>query len=93
MQKEYALRLFIAGASPLSNRALVNLRRICEKYLKDRYDLEVIDIYQQPKLAREANILATPTLIRVLPVPVRRIIGDFSNLQRVLAALELQEEQ
>jgi circadian clock protein KaiB len=86
----YVLRLFIAGATPRSILAVANIRAICEECLAGRYDLEVIDIYQQPQRAKPAQIVVAPTLIKSLPAPVRRIIGDLSNRNRVLAGLEIE---
>jgi len=84
------LRLFVTGQTPRSVKSVENLRRLCEKYLKGRYELEVIDIYQQPRLASENQIVATPTLIKKLPLPLRRLVGDFSNQERVLLGLGLR---
>jgi circadian clock protein KaiB len=85
----YILRLYVTGMTPRSARAVKNLRTICDEYLAGRYDLEVIDIYQQPLLAKGEQIIAAPTLIKKLPLPVRRIIGDMSNRERVLLGLHL----
>lgn len=85
----HVLRLFIAGMTPLSVRAIANVKKICEENLRGRYDLEVVDLYQQPQLAQGEQIIATPTLIRKLPLPARRIIGDMSKTERVLAGLDL----
>jgi circadian clock protein KaiB len=85
----YVLRLYVTGMTPRSVRALRNLQAICEEHLHDRYDLEVIDIYQQPVLTRGEQIVAAPTLIKKLPLPMRRIIGDMSNRDRVLVGLDL----
>jgi len=76
-----------------SSRAVSNLKAICEEYLEGRYDLEVIDIYQQPVLTKGEQIIATPTLIKKLPLPIRRIIGDMSNRERVLFGLDLIRER
>jgi circadian clock protein KaiB len=86
----YVLRLYIAGATPRSTRAIENLRKLCEAHLKSRYDLEVIDIYQQGQLARDEQIIAAPTLIRKLPLPLRRLVGDLSSTERVLIGLDLR---
>lgn len=88
-QARYVLRLFVSGPSLKSALAVENIKRICEQHLKDRYDLEVIDIYQQPNLARHEQIVAVPTLIKQQPPPVRRLIGDLSNLKKALVALDL----
>lgn len=86
----YVLRLFITGMMPLSMRAIENVKKICEEHLRGRYELEVIDLYQQPELAQGEQIIAVPTLIRKLPLPSRRVIGDMSKTERVLAGLDLQ---
>ena|ERR1700720_3931152 len=86
----YRLRLFITGATPCSTRALLNLRAVCEEHLLGRYSLEVIDIYQQPRLAKDEQILAAPTLIKELPAPPRRLIGDMSRTDKVLLGLDIK---
>jgi len=88
--RSYVLRLFVTGTTPKSIRAITNLRRICEEYLDGRYELEVIDLYQQPELAEGNHIVAAPTLIKKLPEPLRRIIGDMSDTDRVLIGLDLK---
>ena len=85
----YELRLFIIGASPNSIRAVENIKAICEEYLQGRYDLEIIDIHQQAKLAEDQNVVALPLLIKKTPGPERRLIGDMSDKQRVLKGLGL----
>lgn len=90
-KETYVLRLYVAGSTPQSAHAIVNMKKICEEHLKGRYDLEVIDLYQNPILARGEQIIAVPTLIKKLPLPLQRIIGDLSNLERVLIGLDLQE--
>lgn len=85
----FVLRLYIAGQTPKCMRAFSNLKRICEQYLADRYRIEMIDLLEDPALARGDQILAVPTLVRRVPVPVRKIIGDLSNTQRVLAGLNV----
>jgi circadian clock protein KaiB len=87
--ERYILRLYVTGLTSRSSRALINLRAICDEYLDGRYDLEVIDIYQQPVLAKGEQIIAAPTLIKQLPLPVRRIIGDMSRRKHVLLGLDL----
>jgi circadian clock protein KaiB len=87
--ERYVLRLYVTGLTSRSSRAVSNLQAICDEYLEGRYDLEVIDIYQQPALTKGEQIIAAPTLIKKLPLPMRRIIGDMSNRERVLAGLDL----
>jgi circadian clock protein KaiB len=91
-QDKYILRLFITGTTTKSVIALTNLKKICEEYLEGRYDLEVIDMYQNPGLAIEEQIIAAPTLIKKLPLPFRRIIGDMSDIERVLMGLEIKKK-
>ncbi len=86
------LRLYIAGQSPKSIAAVSNLTRICEVYLAGQYQIQVIDLLENPRLARGDQILAIPTLVRSLPAPIRRIIGDLSNTERVLVGLDLQKK-
>ncbi len=86
----YVLRLFVSGMTPRSTRAVQNVRAICEAHLQGRYDLEVIDIYQQPTLARGEQIIAAPTLVKKSPAPLRYIIGDLSGTERVLRGLDLR---
>jgi circadian clock protein KaiB len=88
--KEYVLRLYIAGTSSKSMRAVANIKEICESSLKNRYDLEVIDIYQQPVLTKGEQIIAAPTLVRKLPLPLRKFIGDMSDTERILVGLDLR---
>jgi circadian clock protein KaiB len=90
--ERYILRLYITGLTARSSRAVSNLRTICDEYLEGRYDLEVIDIYQQPALTKGEQIVAAPTLIKKLPLPMRRIIGDMSNREGVLLGLDLIPE-
>jgi circadian clock protein KaiB len=92
-QTKYALRLYISGSTLKSALAVENIKRICERHLKNRYDLEVIDVYQQPNLARDEQIVAVPTLIKRLPLPLRRLIGDLSNQKNVLLGLDLREQE
>ena len=87
---KWELRLYIAGNTPKSNAALTNLKKYCEEHLCDRYELEVIDLLQHPQLAAGDQILAIPTLVRKVPVPVRKIIGDLSNAEKVLVGLDLR---
>ena len=87
--ERWELRLYIAGQTPKSVTAIVNLNRLCEEYLAGRYQLEVIDLIQNPKLAAGDQIIAIPTLVRRLPEPLRRIVGDLSNTERTLVGLQL----
>lgn len=88
----YTLKLYVTGTTPNSLSAITNLKKICEEHLKGRFDLQVIDIYQQPALARGEQILAAPTLIKLLPLPIRRIIGNLSDTHKVLFGLDLSEK-
>jgi len=88
--ENWNLRLYVAGQTPKSLAAFANLKRICEEHLKGRYTIEVIDLVKTPRLAKDDQILALPTLVRSLPEPVRKIIGDLSNTERVLVGLDLQ---
>ena len=88
----YVLKLYVAGRSPKSVNAIANIKKICEANLQGHYALHVIDLYQQPHLAQGEQIIAVPTLIRELPSPLRRIIGDMSNTERVLVGLDIQTE-
>jgi circadian clock protein KaiB len=85
----YDLRLYVVGSSPKSSRAIANLKAICEAHLKDRYSLTVVDLYVHPERAKDDQIVVAPTLIRQFPLPTRRLIGDLSQTERVLTALEL----
>lgn len=88
-ESNYKLSLFVTGASPNSSRAITNLKNICETHLKGRYELEIIDVYQQPKIAESEQVIALPLLIKRLPSPVRRLIGDMSDVDKVLRGLGL----
>jgi circadian clock protein KaiB len=87
----YMLRLYITGTTPQSTRAILNIRKICEEHLKGRYELEVVDISQHPTLAIGEQIIAAPTLIKKLPLPLRRFIGDMSQTERILLGLDLRD--
>ncbi len=89
VSSHYVLKLYVAGQSPKSVHAITNIKKICEENLHGRYALDVIDLYQQPQLAQGEQIIAVPTLIRKLPPPLRRIIGDMSNTERVLVGLDI----
>jgi circadian clock protein KaiB len=91
-KERYTLRLYVSGATPCSTRAIENVKALCEEHLPGRYDLEVVDIYQQPGLAEGDQILATPTLVRRLPLPLRRLVGDLSDPERVLGRLNIYSE-
>ena len=86
----YDLRLYVAGQTPKSVSAIANLKRFCDEHLAGKYRIEVVDLVQDPKLARSDQILAIPTLVRRLPEPIRKIIGDLSNSERVLVGLDIQ---
>ncbi len=90
-QAQYELRLYVSGSTLKSARAVENIKRVCEEHLKDRYRLEVVDVYQQPDLARGDQVIAVPTLIKRFPLPLRRLIGDLSNKESVLLGLDLAE--
>jgi circadian clock protein KaiB len=87
--ERYILRLYVTGMTPRSAHAVANMRAICDEHLEGRYELEVVDIYQQPVLIAGEQIIATPTLIKKLPLPMRRLVGDMSNRERVLLGLDL----
>lgn len=88
--EKWTLRLYVAGQSPRSSAAFDNLKRLCEEQLRGRYRIEVVDLLKNPRLAKDDQILAIPTVVRRLPPPVRRIIGDLSNTERVLVGLDLR---
>jgi circadian clock protein KaiB len=90
LEAKYVLRLYISDSTPKSERAVVNLKRVCEEHLKGRYDLEVIDIHNHASLARNEQIVAVPTLIKRLPAPLQRLVGDMSDLNKVLFGLDLK---
>lgn len=91
--ERYVFRLYVTGATPSSGRAIANLKALCEEHLKDRYELEVIDVYRRPELAEGDQIVATPTLIKELPPPLRRLVGDLSDTPSVLVGLNLRKER
>ncbi len=90
--ERYILRLYVVGSTPRSVRAITNIRKLCEEHLPGRYTLEVIDAYQQPELLKGKQIIVAPTLIKELPLPLRKFIGDLSNKENLLAGLELKKE-
>jgi len=89
----HVLRLYITGMTPKSRRAVANIKALCEEHLRGRYDLEVIDIYQQPSLARREQIVVAPTLIKELPLPSRRLVGDLSDDEKVFHGLGLSRRR
>ena len=88
-KRRYSLRLYVSGVTPRSLQAIEHIKQLCETHLKGRYDLVVVDMYQQPELAKQEQILAAPTLIKRLPPPLRRFIGDMTKTDRLLAGLDL----
>jgi circadian clock protein KaiB len=90
---KYILRLYVTGSSARSLKAVYNLRKLCEEHLPDDYDLEVIDINENPDAAREEQIIAAPTLVRKLPKPLRKFVGDLSNTQKILVGLDIYKRQ
>ena len=91
--ERYILKLYVTGITTRSARAIENLQNFCEKHLTGRYELQVIDVYQQPELTRSEQIVAIPTLIKKLPLPLRRLIGDMSDEERVLVGLDILPHQ
>lgn len=92
-KKAYELRLYVAGQTPKSLAAFANLKKICEEHMPGQYEIEVIDLLKKPQLASGDQILAIPTLVRKLPEPIKKIIGDLSNTERVLVGLDLREQK
>ena len=90
LPSKYVLRLFVTGSTPRSQQAISNIRDLCEQHLAGRYRLEIIDIYQRPLLAAGEQVVVLPTLIRELPLPIRRFIGDLSDTEKILAGLDLK---
>jgi circadian clock protein KaiB len=90
---KYILRLYVTGSTGRSLKAVYNLRKICEEHLPDGYELEVIDIYKDPEAARDAQVIAAPTLVRRLPLPIRKFVGDLSNTQKILVGLDIYKRQ
>jgi circadian clock protein KaiB len=87
---KYLLRLYVTGMTPKSTQAIANVQKLCEKYLEGLYELDVIDIYQKPNLAKEEQIIATPTLIKKLPLPLRKLIGNMSDTEKFLVGIDLK---
>ena len=92
VEERYVLRLYVTGMTPRSTEAFAAIKAICEERLQGRYELEVIDIYQHPQLAIDEQIIAVPTLVKQLPAPLRRLVGDLSNVERVLLGLDLRRK-
>ena len=92
-EEHYVLRLYVTGMTPRSTEAFASIKSICETRLHGRYELEVIDLYQHPQLAIDEQIIAVPTLVKMLPAPLRRLVGDLSNEERVLLGLDLRRKQ
>jgi circadian clock protein KaiB len=90
VNERFVLRLFVAGITPKSEGAIRSLKGICEQYLKGRYELEFVDIYQHPGALKENQVIVAPTLIKKLPLPLRRLIGDMSNKEKVIIGLDLR---
>jgi circadian clock protein KaiB len=88
----YVLRLYVAGITPRSEAAIRSVTEVCEQHLKGRYELQIVDIYQQPTLVKGEQIVAAPTLIRKLPLPLRRLIGDMANEEKLLVGLDLRTQ-
>lgn len=88
----YVLRLYVTGTTPRATAAIMKIKNFCEENLKGRYNLEIIDIYQQPAFAKQEQIIAAPTLVKRLPLPLRRLVGDFSQKDRVITGLDLQKQ-
>jgi len=91
-QPRYLLKLYVSGMTPNSQRAIENVQKICEEHLQGRFELEIIDIYQQPIFAKDGQIVAVPTLVKELPLPLRKFIGDLSQTERILAGLDLRKK-
>ena len=90
---KYVLRLYVTGMTPKSTQAVANVQKLCEEHLTGCYELKVIDLYQQPKLAKGEQIIATPTLIKKLPLPLRKLIGDMSDTERFLVGIDLNPKE
>ncbi len=91
-QEYYILRLYVAGMTPNSQRAIENVELICKEHMQGRFELEIIDIYQQPALAKKGQIVAAPTLVKELPLPLRKFIGDMSQTERILVGLDVRKK-
>jgi circadian clock protein KaiB len=91
--QKYVLRLYVAGMSPKSVKAIDNLNRLCQENLEGRYELDIIDLYQSPIFAKDGQIIAAPTLIKELPEPIRRFVGDMSNTEKLIVGLDLEKSE
>jgi len=91
--RNYVLRLYVAGMTPKSTLAITNIKKICEEHLEGRYSLEVIDLYKRPSLADGEQIIAAPTLLKKLPLPLRRFIGDMSDTEKIIVGLDLRSKK
>ena len=91
--EKYVLKLYVTGMTPRSMKAVMNIKEICEEHLRGRYELEIIDIFQQPVLAKGEQIIAAPTLIKKLPSPIRKFIGDMSDTEKILIGLDLRPKK
>jgi circadian clock protein KaiB len=92
-EEQYVLKLYVTGMTPRSMKAVTNIKEICEEHLSGRYELEIVDIFQQPVLAKGEQIIAAPTLIKKLPLPLRRFIGDMSDEEKILIGLDLRPKK
>jgi len=91
--EKYVLKLYVTGMTPRSMKAVMNIKEICEEHLRGRYELEIIDVFQQPVLAKGEQIIAAPTLIKKLPMPIRKFIGDMSDTEKILIGLDLRPKK
>jgi circadian clock protein KaiB len=91
--RHYVLRLYVAGMTPKSTLAVTNIKKLCEEHLEGRYSLEVIDLYKDPALADDEQIIAAPTLLKKLPLPLRKFIGDMSNTEKIIVGLDLRPKK
>jgi len=92
-KKRYRLRLYVAGLSPKSLRAIDNIKALCRKYLGDNFDLDIIDLYQNPLIAKDGQIIAAPTLVKELPLPLRKFIGDMSDAQKLIVGMDIETKK
>lgn len=90
VKQKYVLRLYVAGISPKSERAIRSVKEVCEQHLKDRYELDIVDVYQHPESLEDGQVVAVPTLIKQLPLPLRRLIGDMTSKERIIVGLDLR---